>query len=370
MAAKTSPSKGMSTPLLRRLARPVLPTEVLEFWGSKLHRTWSVDRPLVRVVSRHVEASDAVTLVLQPNRHWKGFLPGQHVNLGIEVNGVRLSRSYSLVDVPRSDRRIAITVRAIGGGRVSRHLHDMAKVGDVFEIGPAFGAMVLPVTHDAPLLFLAAGSGITPLMSMTRALAQAGMPTPLTLIYSARRREEVCFADELRALARQHAQLDVRFLLTGDNASTADESEGRLDSAHLDAFVPDLVAHRVYACGPSGFVEHARALVSSRVRSFEAEAFSPPPRIETADDAGTVQVSLARSQRTLTVPRGQSLLVALENAGLTPASGCRMGICNTCACGKREGSTRQLHTGDMEHEPATALKLCVNAAASDLVLDL
>ena len=369
MPARPVPAKRKSVPLLRRLARPVLPTEVLEFWGAKLRPAWSVDRPLARVVSRHVEASDAVTLVLQPNRHWRGFLPGQHVNLGIEVNGVRLSRSYSLVDVPRADGRVSITVRAIGGGRVSRHLLDSAKAGDVFEISPAFGEMVLPDTHDAPLLFLAAGSGITPLMSMTRALAEAGMPTSLTLIYSARRRGEFCFADELRALAKQHAQLDVRFLLTGDTASTADESEGRLDAAHLDAFVSDLSGHRVFACGPSGFVEHARALVSARILSFEAEAFSPPPRVETADDAGTVQVVLARSERTLTVPRGQSLLVALEAAGLTPASGCRMGICNTCACAKRAGSTRQVHTGDMEHEPAI-LKLCVNAAASDLVLDL
>ena len=72
----------------------------------------------------------------------------------------------------------------------------------------------------------------------------------------------------------------------------------------------------------------------------------------------------------LTVPRGSSLLDALEAAGLSPAHGCRMGICNTCACGKPSGSTRHLHTGMLEHEPVTALRLCVNRAASDLTLDL
>ena len=72
----------------------------------------------------------------------------------------------------------------------------------------------------------------------------------------------------------------------------------------------------------------------------------------------------------LTLPRGSSLLEALEAVGLSPAHGCRMGICNTCACGKRSGSTRHLHTGALEHEPVTALRLCVNRATSDLVLDL
>jgi stearoyl-CoA 9-desaturase NADPH oxidoreductase len=83
-----------------------------------------------------------------------------------------------------------------------------------------------------------------------------------------------------------------------------------------------------------------------------------------------VQLTLAASNRVLTVPRGQSLLTALEAAGLKPASGCRMGICNTCACGKRAGITRHLHTGDIEHEPVSALRLCVNSARSDLILDL
>ena len=83
-----------------------------------------------------------------------------------------------------------------------------------------------------------------------------------------------------------------------------------------------------------------------------------------------MQVTLAASGRTLTVPRGQSLLTALEAQGIKPASGCRMGICNTCACGKVSGATRHLHTGESASEPVSALRLCVNAATSDLVLDL
>jgi ferredoxin len=83
-----------------------------------------------------------------------------------------------------------------------------------------------------------------------------------------------------------------------------------------------------------------------------------------------VAVTLAKSGRTLQLPRGASLLAALEAEGVKPAYGCRMGICNTCACGKRSGQTRHLLTGALEGEPVSALRLCVNSASSDLVLDL
>jgi ferredoxin len=88
------------------------------------------------------------------------------------------------------------------------------------------------------------------------------------------------------------------------------------------------------------------------------------------EESGHVQVTLASSGRQLTLPRGQSLLAALEAEGIKPTSGCRMGICNTCACGKVSGTTRNLNTGDMQDEPVSALKLCISSAVGDLVLDL
>ena len=122
------------------------------------------------------------------------------------------------------------------------------------------------------------------------------------------------------------------------------------------------------ACGPGGFVEQARNLLEDTAHSFQAEAFSLPPLDHR--DTGTVQVRLARRGVTLQLARGQSLLTALEAEGIKPASGCRMGICNTCSCAKASGSTRHLPSGALEHEPTSALKLCISSAASDLELDL
>ena len=102
--------------------------------------------------------------------------------------------------------------------------------------------------------------------------------------------------------------------------------------------------------------------------TFQAEAFTAPPVLVV--DEGEVDIRLQRSGRTLRVPRGESLLMALEQHGLKPPSGCRMGICNTCACGKSAGSTRHLPSGELIHEPTQALKLCIHSAATDLELDL
>ncbi len=344
------------------------PPQARAYWSRRLLPGAAADR--ARVLERRQEAVDAVSLVLQPGRGWGGFRPGQHVTIGAEIDGRRVQRSYSPSGIPSADGRIEITVKRVAGGKLSGYLCDEGAVGAWLDIGPAFGEMTLPAQPDAPLLFLAAGSGITPLMSMTRALAASGMPVPLTLLYWARHRDELCFVDELRGLARDLPGFEVKLLLTGEAASASDEGEGRIDAQRLASHAPDIAARRVLACGPSDFVDTARTLAASQSLAFESESFTPPRIANDTDTNGSVQVTLAASQRVLTVPRGSSLLEALESAGLTPAHGCRMGICNTCACGKRAGSTSHLHTGELEHEPVTALRLCVNRAASDLVLDL
>jgi ferredoxin-NADP reductase len=325
---------------------------IFDFWASRVSRTWAWERPLARIVGRQPASANAVTLVLQPNRHFRGVAAGQHVSLGVEIDGRRVTRSYSPSPAPGG--RLEITVKDIDGGRVSRHLCREARVGDVLDIGPAFGTLSLPASRDVPLLFLAAGSGITPMLALLRELAARGHAAPATLLYWARTRDELCFADELRAMP---APIAVRFLLTR-------EGDARIDAACLAPLLSD--GTHVFACGPHGFVEHARSLTADF--RFDGEAFSPPALAGT--DTGTVSVTLARSGRTLALPRGQALLPALEAAGLAPAYGCRMGICNTCACGKSAGSTRHLPSGGIEHEPMSALRLCINAATTDLVLDL
>ncbi|MFD0724153.1 ferredoxin reductase [Lysobacter brunescens] len=357
-----------SASMLGRAWTALVPDHVFDFWAERVSPTWSRRRPLARIVGREDTAADTVTLVLAGNRHVRRPAPGQHVMVGAEVDGRRVARSYSPSLLPGG--RLAITVKAVPGGRLSEHLVHHARVGDVLTIGEPFGSLTLP-DDAAPVLLLAGGSGITPLIALLRDQAlrdrgARGSTRPITLAYWVRTPGEACFVEELRALADAHPALRVHIATT--RATDPRFAHGRLDADTLATLAGEGAAPHVLACGSAGFVAHARALAEPRAASFQAEAFSPPDALP--GETGEAEVRLARSGTTLRVPRNQPLLVALEAAGLRPAHGCRMGICNTCACGKSAGTTRDVLTGARDPEPATALRLCISAAAGDLVLDL
>lgn len=332
---------------------------------------WSWARPLARVVGRRVEAQDTVTLVLRPNKHCGRVHPGQHLNVSAWVNGRRTTRSYSITNVPsKKDRHIEITVKRTDAGKLSTHLCRDAQVGDVLELGTAFGEMVLPAQPQGKWLFLAAGSGITPLMSLTRQLATHNMPADVQLIYWAKTRAELCFLQELRALALRHARFKLNVVLTHEANTLPDEASGFISQAQLAELVKDLRERQIYACGPGGFVDTARELTAPVARSFLAEGFTPSAPSIPADQVGTVRVQLRKSGRALDVSSGQPLLLALEEAGLNPASGCRIGICHTCVCTKHSGTTQDINTGTQDTEQGTQVRLCVSRAVNDISLDI
>lgn len=329
----------------------VLPPSVAEFWLNQLHPRWSWSRPLASVVARQPLGTSLVSLVLRPNRHVTGFEPGQHVNVSLSVGGVRCTRSYSPSPVPGRPDCFAITVKRMPGGRVSEWLCQHADVGTVLDVGPAYGEMTLP---PGAWTALAAGSGITPFISLLRA-ADTRSTAPVSLHWWVRTRDEAGFAAELEALAQRWPAFRWQLHVTGEGA-------GRIGSA----LAQDLTG-QVLACGPQGFVEQAQALAADRDLPFLGESFFVPLPVQTA--GAPVQVHLARSGRTLTLPSGVALLPALEAEGLQPAYGCRRGICNTCVCDKTAGRSRDLLSGQLDTQ-AGALRLCISSAESDLTLDL
>jgi len=337
-----------------------IPARLFDFWAGQLNPLWTLQQPLARLVRREPAGQGAQTLVLRTNRHWAGMAPGQHVSLGVEIDGRILQRSYSPTLI--GPRELAITVKGVAGGRVSQYLLSSARVGEVFPLGEAFGDF--RVDGQQPLLLLAAGSGITPMRSLLRALADGGMSAPVDLFYWERSADGFSFVAELQALAAAHPQLRVHLCATRDaNAPAARIGEHDLAGLAGEA----LAARQVLACGPDGFVSAARQRLEAVVAGFQAEAFTPPQPLQAE---GEVTLTLARSGRQLRVPRGKPLLESLEAQGLTPRHGCRMGICNSCSCTRISGGSRHLRTGEQQAEPAQPLRICINAPTTDLVLDL
>ena len=332
-----------------------------DFWSTRVHPLWTLRRPLARLVSRRAEGSAAVALVLQPNRHFSGLRAGQHINLSVQVDGRLITRSYSPTVL--ADGRLEITAKLVKGGKVSALLAGGLPIGATLAISPAFGQMVVADDARQPLLLLAAGSGITPMRALLRQLDAAGMPVAVDLVYWVRQRSEQCFAGELAALAARHRGFRYQLAVTGDDPAPAPRVGGFDFSG-----IAGLAERRVLACGPAGFVQAAGQRLDGQVADFQAEAFSLPVIDDAVD--GEVELQLARSGRRLRIARGTPLLAALEAQGINPPAGCRMGVCNTCTCEKREGVVRNVLNGDVTAEPSTAIKLCVNRASTDLILEL
>jgi len=348
--------------MLAHILQPLAIEKTLDFWSKELGLMWTVQQPMARIVKRHNEAKDTVSLWLKPNSHFKGFKTGQHINVTLQVNGVNFTRSYSLSEAPRADGLLRITIKK--EGKVSSHLCQHVHVGDSIEISQAFGELQLNAQKTN--LFLASGSGITPVMSL---LHTATMQQPITLLYWEKNRADLCFMAELNNLAAKNPLFKFYIFLTQEQNLLQGELKGRIDTQAIIKLIPNLVQHQVVACGGQGFIE-AVQLLKPYVDTLQVESFSPI-KLNTANtQLGTVRVELKASHKVLELNQGDSLLDALEAQGIYPPSGCRMGICHSCSCQKISGITQDLQTGELASESQSAVKLCVNRAYSDLVLDI
>ena len=342
---------------------PLLSAETVDFWLQRFDRSRSLSRVLARLVDRQLVAADTLQLRFEANRHFRGFLPGQHVNLSAEVDGRRLTRCYSFTSLPASGRRFDLVVKRHPQGRMSRFLTQQLRLGEAVELDRVFGDPAPASEADLPRLFLAGGVGITPLIAQVRALAATASTTPSTLLYWAKRRADLCFTGELESFAARLPNFSVRYFLT-----QGEQPASRISAELVASLLPDFADCSVQVCGPAGFVEQARAHLAERVRHFRSESFEPL-RVA-AESSGEVVVKLLRRGLELPVRRDRTLLEALEATGLSLPSGCRMGICNTCACERLSGDVRDLRTRSVCGGDPAPVRLCVSAAESDLCLDL
>lgn len=331
---------------------------------AQLHPTWSLGGIKACVTAVIAETPDIKTFVLRPNRNWPGFRAGQHVGVEVEIDGVRHRRRYSLSSAPCRARRITITVKSRPGGRVSNWLHDHLHIGATLTLAPPAGEFVVPDQSPGRLVMLSAGSGITPVMAMLRALVRTAAPTDVAFVHVARRPADAIFATELAQLAATDPRVTLHHHFTTE--------DGRFEPAALARVVPDYHSRPTFLCGPTTFMTAVRAHYETlgSARHLRFESFGAPHDLPAAPDAATREVRCARSERLFTAGAATPLLVAAEQAGLQPRYGCRMGICHTCSCVKRTGTVENLLTGAVSSEPGERIQLCISRARTDLTLEL
>ncbi|RAS67090.1 ferredoxin-NADP reductase [Lentzea atacamensis] len=332
--------------LLELVTTPLLPSDYLDLVSPL--RAGADLRGRIEAV--HKETADAATIVIRPGRGWRGHTAGQYIRIGVDVDGVRLWRAYSVTSPSnRTDGRITITVKAIPDGKVSNHLVRKVKPGTVIQLDQACGEFVLPKTKPAKVLYLTAGSGITPVMGMLRdtELADAVM------VHSAPRQEDVIFRNDLHDLVA-----DEKLRLVELHTDT----HGMLDVARLHELVPDWAERETWACGPTGLLDAAEQHWAEHDLADRLHTERFRPSVVVAGDGG--EVTFSTTGKTVDADGATPLLDVGEEAGVLMPSGCRMGICFGCVTPLRAGAVRDLRTGEItEAEPGVLIQTCVSAAA-------
>jgi ferredoxin-NADP reductase len=215
------------------------------------------------LVDRKRETSSASTLVLGVPG-WPGHLAGQHVDVRLTAaDGYSTQRSYSLA-APDHGARIELTVQVLEDGEVSPFLVDDYAIGDPVEIrGPVGGWFVWRPDESRPVLLVAGGAGIVPLMAMIRARHESGNTAPMRLLYSARTPDDVIYAAELARRAERDDGLDVRMLYSRQAPPESPRRARRLDAAELEGLAWPLADQPLsFICGPTGFVDTAASVLS------------------------------------------------------------------------------------------------------------
>jgi ferredoxin-NADP reductase len=356
--AKQHPVWKTLRSIAERVTTPLLPDDYLKLANP----LWSARELRGRVQEVRRETVDSATLVIKPG--W-GFAfdydPGQYVGIGVLVDGRWRWRSYSLTSSPiRGSRTITITVKAMPEGFLSTHLVGGVAPGTIVRLAAPQGNFVMPNPAPASVLFLTAGSGVTPVMSMLRTLAKRDQVGDIVHLHSAPTESDVIFAKELTELAQKHAgyQLQVR----------ATKTQGRLDLSRLADEVPDWQTRQTWACGPAAMLDDAHRLWSAAGldERLHLERFAAS-RGKVRGTGGTV--TFERSGKTANADAATSLMDAGEQVGVQMPFGCRMGICQSCVVGLLDGHVRDLRTG-VEHEPGSRVQTCISAASGDCVLDV
>jgi ferredoxin-NADP reductase len=342
---------------IEALTTPLLPSDYLEL----INPLWSTRELRGRVEQIEPETDDAATVVIKPGYRWHGHKPGQYLRIGVDIKGRRHWRAYSLTSDPgRPDGRISITVKNVDEGQVSPYLVRHGRVGAIVSLGGVEGDFILPDELPEKLLFISAGSGITPIMSMLRSL-EDDPERDVVLLHSARHTDDVIFGADLRAMAERRPGFRLHEQHTRDH--------GRMAPGHLDDLCPDWREREAFVSGPGPLLdaleEHWEA--HGDAEKLHLERFQP--KLMEAEGEGGVVVFL-KSDCEAEGDGSKPILVLGEEAGLELPYGCREGICHTCVGTLRSGRLRDLRNGKVGGNDGETVRTCINAPEGRVEIEL
>lgn len=316
----------------------------------------------------HDVTADVRTFVLEPTeprlfRHD----PGQFLTLVLDIDGRPVERCYTISSPPTRPDLVAVTVKRVPGGLVSNWLHDQLTPGTTVQARGPLGHFTL-ARHPAPkYLFLSAGSGVTPVMSMTRTLYDLAHPVDVVFVHSARTFDDIIFRRELDFIAATAPHFRVTHVL--------DDRGEQLNTETLRETAPDFLEREVFTCGPVGYMEGVRRMLSTagfEMARYHEESFTfDEPALPEHDTGQGFKVEFTRSGRTIDCDAGTPVLAAASRAGISLPASCAQGMCGTCKTTLLAGSVDMRHNGGIRPREIADNKilLCCSKPLDHLVID-
>ena len=322
------------------------------------------------------QTHDTKTLRFQvPKERRFGAKPGQFLTFQWTVDGQRVSRSYTISSSPIHRDYVEITPKRTDNGWVSIFLNELAKPGLRVEASGPHGRFYFDETLHRSIVLIAAGSGITPMISMLRYIDDLRLSTPVTLLYCVRTASDIIFQRELARLGSSLPNFNYEVCLSRPDPNWKGHS-GRLSGKFVSQHVMDLDSPTFFLCGPKGFMDSARNVLSSlgvgpdRIleESFgEGKASTESHPLEAGPHETVV---FLHSQKICQVPCGSTLLDLAERNGVQIPYGCRQGQCGTCATQVLSGTVRMDVEDGLTEEQKTAgyVLPCVSRSEGTVVL--
>lgn len=329
-------------------------------WAAK---PWQ-DSELLECAMVVPDTADTATFTFRaPSGAWFDYQPGQFVTLDLPVPGGNVQRTYTISSSPSRPLSISVTVKAQATSIGTRWMLDHLKPGMRIK---AYGPSGIFSFHRHPAqkyLFISAGSGITPMMSMTTWAWDSGEMPDIAFVHAAKRPSEIIFRERLEQFANRVPGLKLRFTVEEpDPFRTWHGFQGRLSQIMLGLMAPDYLEREVFCCGPEPFMQSVREMLVSigyDMDRYHQESFGAPVRKESdaepitdvVPDADTrAAVTFTASGVTAACAETDTVLAVARKAGLNIPSGCTFGLCGTCKVRKSAGEVHMVHNGGISDD--------------------
>jgi ferredoxin-NADP reductase len=326
---------------------------------------WNSARQMLVCTSVTDEAPDVKTFTFAvEGGGWFRYMPGQFITVELRAKGGDLHRTYTVSSSPSRPYSIAVTVKAQPTSIGTRWMFGNIMPGSRLRAYGPSGHFTLARNPARKYLFISAGSGITPMMSMLRWLADCDPGADVAFLNSARRPEEIIFRDELEMLARRMPNLSLGFLPEGRSAAAPwGGLMGRIDRYKFALLVPDFMDREIFCCGPDPFMKAVSTIVRAEgfdMGHYHQESFGATSIAESVHKqanevvargkAAGLTVSFLGSNEQAVCEAGQTILETARSAGVRIPAACESGICGTCKVLKRAGEVDMRHNGGISEQ--------------------